>query len=103
MRAFQCWLLTVCGFLVLDLGSEHLQNWLQNSSVRLGHAQRALLLMLVSGIAFTLASDLLQPYLQKTIKKTHGMIRPSRGAAGSLIGALALLVAIYFGYYFTFR
>jgi multisubunit Na+/H+ antiporter MnhB subunit len=103
MRAFQCWLLTAVGFLTMNLGSEWLARYLKSEAVGLGPAGRALFRMVVLGLAFAIAADLIHPYLQGYLKRLHGALRPGRGATAGVLGALALVAALYFGYYYTYR
>jgi hypothetical protein len=102
MRAFQGWLLTVVCFLTMGLGSEWLARWLQGEVPAMRHAWQVLFRMAVLGVAFSIASDLIRPSVQGHIKRLHGAVRPGRGALAGALGALALLVAVYVGYYYTY-
>jgi hypothetical protein len=103
MRAFQGWLLTTICFLTMSLGSEWLSRWLQSEVPATNHAYKVLFRMAVLGVAFSIAADLIRPHMQAYVKRLHVAVRPGRGALGGLLGALALLVAVYFGYYFTYK
>jgi len=103
MRALQCWLLTAVSFLAMTLGSEWLARYLKSEAVGLGPAGRALFRMAVLGIGFWIAADLVRPYLQGYVKRLHGAVRPGRGAAAGVLGALLLMAAVYLGYYYTYR
>ncbi len=100
-RKLQRWLLLVVAFLSVGLGEEWLTNMLQAAGWR-SRWLKALVIMLVVGVAYALAAEVLAPYLHKSVRKMHGAVKPGRGALAGVIGALALLAAVYLGYYFTF-
>ena len=68
----------------------------------MGRAQYALFRMAIVGVAFSIAADLIRPHMQSYVKRLHGAVRPGRGALAGALGALALLAAVYFGYYLTY-
>lgn len=102
MRAFQCWLLTTVCFLTMSLGSEWLSRWLKEAAPTMNHHQSTLFRILVLGIAFSIAANLVRPYLQSYVKRVHVAVRPGSGALAGIIGALILMVAVYFGFYYTY-
>jgi hypothetical protein len=105
MRAFQGWLLTTVCFLTMTLGTEWLGRWIQNEGgvPTMNRAQHALFRMVVMGVAFSIASDLIHPHMQSYVKRLHGAVRPGRGVLAGVLGAVLLLAAVYAGYYFTYK
>ncbi|MHC4916130.1 MAG: hypothetical protein ACYTGB_11640, partial [Planctomycetota bacterium] len=101
MRRLERWLLLALGFVSIGLGEELLTGVLE-ARVASPWA-RALVIMVVVGVAYTLAAEVLAPRVRKSIRKVHGAVKPGRGAAAGVIGAAVLLAAAYVGYYFTYR
>ncbi len=102
MRAFQAWVLTAVCFLTLNLCSEWFARFVLERSKTLGQAECAAIRMLVLGIVFAIAANLVRPGLLKWLRSVHGQVKPGRGAIAGVIGALLLLGAVYLGYYFTY-
>jgi uncharacterized membrane protein len=101
LRDVQKWLLLMVGFLLVGLGEELLTNLLQD---KLSEPwSKALAIMLVVGVAYTLASEMLDPMIGRSVKRAHGALKPGRGALAGIVGALLLLGLVYLGYYFTYR
>ena len=92
-------LLTV-GFLSLGLGEEWLARFLQGRVIN--RWLMALAIMLVVGVAYTVAAEIVAPRLHRQIKKIHGAVKPGRGELAGIAGALILFGLVYLGYYFTY-
>jgi hypothetical protein len=101
LRKVQRWLLLLVGLLGIGLGEELLTNLLQISVPN--RWLRALLIMLIVGIAYGLAAEVLAPRLNRSIRSVHGAVKPGRGVLAGIAAAIGLLVAIYLGFYFTYR
>jgi len=101
MRRLERWLLLALGFVTIGLGEELLTAVLAR---RVGSPWlRALVIMVAVGIAYALAAEVFAPRIRKSIRKVHGAVKPGRGAAAGVVGAVLLLAAAYAGYYFTYR
>ena len=100
VRKLQRWLLLVVSFLALGLGEEWVTSLLRGAGW--SRWLKALIIMLVVGLAYALAAEVLAPYLHRSVRKMHGAVRPGHGLLAGMIGAVLLLVAVYLGYYFTF-
>jgi len=101
LRKTQRWLLLLVGLLGIGLGEEWLTNLLQLSVPN--RWLRALLIMMIVGIAYTMAAEVLAPRLHKSIRKVHGAVKPGRGYLAGIAGALVLLGVTYLGFYFTYK
>ncbi len=100
LRKTQRWLLLLVGLLGIGLGEEWLTILLQKGVPN--KWLRALIIMLVVGIAYALAAEVLAPRLHKSLRKVHGAVKPGRGHLAGIAGAIVLLGAIYLGFYFTY-
>jgi hypothetical protein len=101
LRKTQRWLLLTVGLLIIGLGEQLLcmllceavpNKWL-----------RALIVMLVVGISYAMAAEVLAPRVHRSIRGVHGAVKPGRGLLAGIVGAILLLGATYLGYYFTYR
>jgi hypothetical protein len=101
LRKLQRWLLLTVGLLLIGLGEELLSLLLQRAVPNLW--LRALIIMLVVGIAYAMAAEVLAPRLHRSVRGVHGAVKPGKGLLAGIVGAILLLGAVYLGYYFTYK
>ena len=94
------WLEKRLVLLVTFLGLGLFQHWAGRGieSVSLAKPWKIALLMGYVVFSYTVAAELVTPYLQCAIKGMHGSLKPSRGALAGTITALVMVVLLYLGY-----
>jgi hypothetical protein len=90
--------------LVTFLGLGLLQYWAARGirDIGLPSILRVLLIMGYVVFTYTVAAEMITPYLQRTIRGVHGSLRQKKGAVAGVITALAMLAMLFWGYYSTY-
>jgi uncharacterized membrane protein len=103
MQKIERWLLLIVSFTLVGLGEELVSRFLQANVPHSRPWSRALAIMLVVGVAYTFAAEMLDPKISRSVRSLHGAVKPGRGALAGVCGAAVLLGLVYLGYYFVYR
>jgi H+/Cl- antiporter ClcA len=103
MQKIERWMLLLVSFTLVGLGEELVNRFLQANVSHSRPWSRALAIMVVVGIAYTLAAEVLSPQVSKSIRKVHEAVKPGRGGLAGICGAVVLLGLVYLGYFLVYR